>query len=507
VIFRRAPGPLGDSDLLFYAPHEVEDSVRAAIAGVPIPRALLAGGAAPEEKDAHAAERQLRNLYVGRGRRALGWGLWWLFSAPALALAWANMLAGAGAALAWFPPVGQALATLGAATGGVVMAAVVALGPSAWGWSRAVTELRRGRRWGALARGVQRRLRGQPLQLAAEPALNAFNVVTAPTRLKLRDAFASLSDRGAEGASECASLARQLSIAAARHGLPEISDAYHGIYDLLARAERRIGRIDSGVLGERRGRSMAHRVLRDVRDLLAPFRPGYRPPTSPLAPALGASAGVLALVLALGATGLYVVPDGEVLFVEGPAQRLVRAAGGETGAQALRPISVVRGPASGWSAPFPVTVRRSVSLAPRTLSIFSRLRPAGDAAYDIVEVQITYRIVDVDRWASIDSDAGGERRLVVVLSQRLDQFVGGRRQEAAQQVAMQNPALANSPDQIFARADQEVARQLDTYIRFFVTQSAPQIGQGAGVQVAPAFQFQPRQAVDAKEVEAILGEG
>ena len=508
MIFRRAPAPVGEGTFYFYAPQKVEDSLRALGAGVPEPRAIFVADALPDEKDVRAIERQVRSTFSGRARRALAWGLWWALAAPAVALAIANLLPLAAGVFGWLPPLAAALATLGASSGGVVLAACVALGPLVWGWQRAGRELNRARVLGSLVRAAQRRLRSQPLRQEVHPALAAFAAESAAPLSRLRESLEALPDRGVDGAGEGATIARQISQLAARRGLPEISDAYHALYERLALAERRLGRAEGGgnVLEERRARSEASRTLRDARAIFAPFRSGARHSTSPLAPAVGALAGLTALILTVAITGIYLVPDGAALFLEGVGTRAGRLFSPQRVEAPPRPVSAIRGPASGWSAPFPFTGRRYVSLEPRVISIFSRLRPVGDDAYDIVEVRIGYRIVDVDRWALVDADEGGERRVVVGLSQRLDEFIGERRQEAAQRVAMENPTLANSPDQVFARADQAVIQQLDSYIRFFVTQAAPTMAQGAGIQISPQYQFQPRQAVDADVVEAILGQ-
>ena len=503
MIVRRAPAPVGDGAFYLYRPQQVVESLRALAAGAPVERAILVPDALPDEKDVRAIERQLRVTFTGRGRRALGWGLWWLFAAPALALALANLLPLLALFFGWLPPLGAALATLGASTGGVVLGFAVTLAPLVWGWSRAVADLRRAARWRALTRVAQRRLRSAPLRQEQDAALAAFTHETQAPLNRLRDALNGMAERGVDAAGEGAAQARLISQVAARHALPEVAEAYHALYERLSIAERRLGPAEGGsVLAERRSRGEATRAQRAAREIFAPYRIGHRPPASPLAPYLGAGAGVLALALALAATGLYLVPDGAALLIEGIASR----AGRIVSAGASQPGSVVRGPASGWSLPFPLTGRRYLSLEPRVISIFSRLRPVGDDAYDIVEVRISYRITDVERWAQLDAGEDGERRLALVLSQQLDEYIGERRQMAAQQVAMENPNLANNPQAVYDRVDAALAQQLDGLIRVFVTQGAPQLTQGAGVQVSPQYQFQPRQAVDAQMVEAILGQ-
>ncbi|HET7770575.1 MAG TPA: hypothetical protein VFN74_17500 [Chloroflexota bacterium] len=500
---RRAPAPIGDGAFYLYRPEQVEESLHSLAVGAPATRSILVPDTLPDEKDVRAIERQMRTTYMGRGRRALGWGMWWLFAAPALALAIANLLPVLAVFFGWLPPLAMALATLGASTGGVVLGFAVTLAPLGWGWSRAVRDLKRAARWRGLARVAQRRLRTAPLRQEQDPALAAFAQEAEAPLNRLREALNGMAERGVDAAGEGAAQARSIAQLAARHGLPEVAQAYHALYARLSIAERRLGPSEGGsVLAERRSRGEASKAQRAAREIFAPFRIGHRPPASPLAPYLGAGAGVLALALALALTGLYLVPDGAALLIEGVASRAARV----VRAGAAQPGAVVRGPASGWSLPFPLTGRRYLSLEPRVISIFSRLRPVGDAAYDIVEVRISYRISDVERWAQLDADGDGERQIALVLSQQLDEFIGERRQTAAQQVAMENPNLANNPQAVFERVDASLAQNLEALIRIFMTQGAPQLTQGAGVQVSPQFQFQPRQAVDAQMVEAILGQ-
>jgi hypothetical protein len=506
MIVRRAPAPLGDGAYYLYRPQEAEEALRALGAGAPAPRAILVPDALPDEKDVRAIERQLRTTYTGRARRALGWGLWWLFAAPALALAVANLLPLLAFLFGWLPPLAAALATLGASSGGAVLALATTLGPLVWGWRRAARDLGDARRLRALVRAAQRRLRSAPLRQEQEPALAAFSQESEPLVKRLRDAVGGMAERGVDAAGEATSQARQLAQLAALNGLPEIADAYHALYQRLAVSERRLARSEGGgsVLAERRSRGEASKAQRAAREIFEPYRIGFRPPSSPLAPYLGAGAGATVLALTLAGTGLYLVPDGAALVLEGVSARAARAI--SQASEDPRPVSVVRGPASGWTLPFPLTGRRFLSLEPRVITIFSRLRPVGDDAYDIVEVRMGYRIADVERWAQLDADEDGERRLALVLSQQLDEFIGERRQVAAQQVAMENPNLANNPQAVYERVDAALAQQLDSLIRVFVTQGAPQLTQGAGVQISTQYQFQPRQAVDAAMVEAILGQ-
>ena len=506
MIVRRAPVPVGDSAFYLYRAHEVEESLRARGAGAPIVRAVLVPDTLPDEKDVRALERQLRATYTGRGRRALGWGLWWLFAAPALALAVATLLPLLALFFGWLPPLGAALATLGASAGGIVLGAVVTLGPLLWGWYRAARHFRAAGRWRAIARTAQRRLRTVPLRQEAEPALAAFTQAAEPLLTRLRETLGGMPERGVDGAADGAFQARQLAQLAARHGLAETADLYHALYERLAVAERRLGRGDSSgsVLAERRSRSEAIKAQRAARALFAPFRIGHRPPANPLAPFIGAAAGVLVFGLTLALTGLYLVPDGAALVLEGVGVRTARLVARSS--TAPRPVTVVRGPASGWAAPFPFTGRRTLSLEPRIMSIFSRLRPVGEDAYDVVEVRIGYRIVEPERWAMLETDGDGEGQLRLFLSRELDEFIGERRQAAAQQVAMENPALASNPQAVFDRADQLMAQQLDALIRVFVTQGAPQLTQGAGVQISPQFQAEVTARVSASAVEAILGQ-
>ncbi|HEU5315274.1 MAG TPA: hypothetical protein VFX49_04150 [Chloroflexota bacterium] len=508
--YRKAADPVGNGDLYVYLPDALEASLSAAAEGAPAAREVLAADAPPAEADVRTLERQLRAQWVGRARRALGWALWWVLVGPALTLAWANLAAPISRLFFWLPPLRAALATLGETSGGPLLALAVTLAPWAWAWSRAAGDFARARHDRRLARAAaSRRVREAPLRREADADLAAFAREGDALRARLREGAASIGERGADGAGEAADAARQLSVLAARHGLDDVAALYHALYTRFGASERRLSRAErggAGVLAERRAGGEARRVQREVRSLLARFRPGYRPPASPLAPALGALAGIVVLVGTFVVTGFYVVGSDEALFLDSAGSRLARAAGMFGLPAGDRSPAVVRGPAMGWDAPFPLTGRRRLSLATQPIVISARFRGTAAGAVDLIQVQLGYQVAYVERWAALDADGAGAQRLTLGLSSQLEEYIQGRRQEAAQMVVAQTPQLGNDRQQVMARADALVEQNLDALVRVFIGSVAPDVAEEAGVQIGTDFQARIRRGVSMEEANALLGE-
>jgi hypothetical protein len=510
VRYRRTANPLGDGDLFVYAPDALEASLAAAAEGAPAARAVLTPEAPAEDADVRQLERQQRSYWTGRARRALGWGLWWLLAGPALTLAWANLAGPISRIFFWLPPLRVALATLGEASGGPLLALAVTLTPWAWAWRRAARDFGRARRERRLARtAASRRVREAPLRREVEPALAAFTRDGATLRTRLRDGAASIGERGADGAGEAADAARQLSLLAARHGLDDVAALYHALYSRFGASERRLSRAErggAGMVAERAAGGEARRVQRSARTLLGRFRLAHRPPASPLAPVVGVAAGLLVLVGTFAATGIYVLGPDEAMFLEPVGTRLLRARGG-LGVPSEDPApNVLRGPRAGWDMPFPLTGRRRIDLVAQPIVISARFRAAAGGAVDLIQARLTYRITDIERWAALDAGGEGAERLALELSSQLEEYVQGRRQEAAQMVVGQAPQLSNDRQQVMARADALVEQNLEALIRVFVTSFAPDVGAEAGVQFDAQFQSGIRRGVSMEEANALLGE-
>jgi len=507
VIYRKTPNPLGEGDLYLYAPPDLESTLAAAADGAPVSRAVLAADAAPEENDVRALERQLRQAWTGRARRAFGWAMWWLLAGPALSLLWAKVAEPVSGVLL-LPALKRFGATLGASSGGPVLAAAVFLAPWIWSWARGVRDLADARRFRRLAKAAaSRRLREAPLRRETDPALAAFSTEAEPLRARLRTGAAAIGERGADGAGEAADAARQLALLAARHGLAEVSQVYAAVYNRFGASERRLARSErggAGVMAERRASGEAKRVQKEVRRLLARYRPGFRPPSSPLAPALGVLAGVVVLAASVAGTGLYVVDRSGAMLLEPVGLRAARAMG-LANAQESVP-EVVQGPATGWAPPYPLTGRRYVSFEPQPILISARFHRVAADRWDVIQIGTAFRISNVEQWARFDADGHGADRLPLLLSTAFEEYVRSNQQQAAQFVVSQNPALANNPQQAMQRADQLLEQQLDGFTRYFVTNVAPDSVQQFGIQLASESQSRIVRGVPDEVANTLLGE-
>ena len=507
MIYRKTASPIGEGDLYLYAAPELETTLAAAADGAPVSRAVLAADAAPEESDVRALERQVRQAWTGRARRALGWAVWWLLAGPALSLLWAK-IAEPISGILLFPPLERFVATLGASSGGPVLAAAVFLAPWIWSWSRGVRDLADARRFRRLAKAAaSRRLREAPLRREADPALAAFSAEAGPLRTRLRTGAAAIGERGADGASEAADAARQLTLLATRHGLAEVSQVYSALYNRFGASESRLTRAEkggAGMMAERRAAGEAKRVQNEVRRLLARYRPGFRPPASPLAPALGIVAGVIVLAASVAGTGLYVVDRSGAMLLEPVGLRAARTIG-QANAQEAAP-EVIQGPATGLALPYPLTGRRYVSFEPQPILISARFHRVAADRWDVIQIGTAYRISNVEAWARFDADGHGADRLPLLLSGDFEEYVRSNQQQAAQFVVSQNPTLSNNPQQAMQRADQLLEQQLDGFTRYFVTNVAPDSTQQAGIQLASESQSRIVRSVPDEVANALLGE-
>ncbi len=499
LAFVETPGPAGDSDaaaLLVYAPDVAEMVVDAASRGAPLERYAFAAGGAPDEKHGRAVERQLRRDLSARARRNWGSALRWLLLGPALTLLWINLAPAAAVLFFWLPPLAQFVESLGASSGGMLLAAVVGLAPLAWAWNRAWAALRQALYWGRLARYVSsRRYRQSPLHAQADPRVAGFQADAGSLVARLRGLVELIPDKPSDAAAEGADAARQLHLLAFRHGLPEVAQAYHGVYTQLGMAERRIARqerADTGILGERKLAREGRRAQRAVRTQLARFRPGARTAGAALAPVNGVLLGALGLAGVLLLTGSYLVTDDRAVVVESAGGRIARALGGLGVAEGEGPpAEVVRAPGLHWTWPAPLTSRHSVSLGQQRTVLRARFRQSAPDMVDVVELELRFRITDLDRWARLDADGNGTARLSAQLSSLLEEFVSSARQAAAQELAQQNPGLANDRMQLMARADQLVESRMDQVARAFVSGVSTSSGaRQAGIQVLPEHRFQ-----------------
>jgi regulator of protease activity HflC (stomatin/prohibitin superfamily) len=220
---------------------------------------------------------------------------------------------------------------------------------------------------------------------------------------------------------------------------------------------------------------------------LAAFSPTGPVRSRLLAPLAGLLGGLVVLALTLFVTGTYFVSPGEAVIVDPLGARLARLAGalGLASQGAQPPPEVVRteGFHLGW--PLPLVDRHAVTLQEQRLRLRATFRQTGPDLYDVLEVQMRFRISDPNRWAQIDRDGSGTDALGVRLSGLLQTVLQQQRQEARRFVAAQNPALANDPNQVGAQADALVEQRLPDTVRDFVgALSDSSAARDAGVQIS-----------------------
>jgi hypothetical protein len=482
LTYYKVPHPLREGELILYDPDDVRQALEDARRGAPLVREARGAGSPPDEAEVRAVEARLRRWLNERSRVAWGRALWWASLGPALSLLWINFAEAVALLFAWLPPLAVLIATLGAVTGGPLLATLVALLPLIWAWRRAWRHVGEGRAWGRLARlAGGRRFRTAPLQRVGDQPLEAFTSQGAPLVAALRSAAGQLGERGADGAAEVARLMRELYQLAARHGLAGAAGVYHGIYRRFDAAERRVASAEraGGVLAERRVAKELTRARQEVGRGLARHLAQGRAPfrLTSLAPLAGLLGGLLTLVLVLWLTGVYFVEPGQAVIVDPPGARLarlpalfgLRGAGqeGQGGAGGSGPVEVVRSEGYHWGWPRPFSDRHAISLGEQRARLRAILRQTGPDRYDVVLVEVRFRISDVDRWARLDRDGNGVAILSARLSDVLQRVLVQQQQEAAQALRQQNPALADDPAQLAARASQLVEGRLEEIVRAF----------------------------------------
>ncbi|MGH2350082.1 MAG: hypothetical protein ACRDI2_18375 [Chloroflexota bacterium] len=491
--YRKLPHPLRDADLLYYDADQAHQTLEDVRRGAPLSRLALGQDTAPEEAEVRGFETRLRRGFRGRARAAWGWALWWGLLGPALSLLWVNFAVVVAALFAWLPPLAVLIATLGAVAGGPVLAVVVGLVPLIWAWRRAWRHVGEARRWGRLARVVGgRRFRSAPLRREADPGLATFATANAPLLAKLRAQAPNLTERGADGAAEVAQLAHEAYRLAVRHRLPGVAAAYHAIYARFDAAERQMARLEhaGGVLAERKVSGAAQRARREAATRLAVFAPAGRVSTRVLAPFAGLLAGIAALGASFLLAGYHFVQPGQAVIVDTPGARLARLGatfGLPTADGAAPDVVRMEGSHLGWPRPF--AERHSVALGEQRVRLQAIFRQTGPDQYDVLLVELRFRISDLERWAQLDRDGDGVDALAAQLSAVLQNVLQQQRQEARAAIRQQNPGLADNPPQLAAQADQLVEARLEDIVRAFIGElSSAGAMSDAGVQISRQYQ-------------------
>lgn len=500
LTYTKLPNPMREGDLLYHETDAFLNALEDAGHGAPLRRSALGAEAPPEEAEVRGLEGRLRRAAASRSRGAFARAIWWFLLGPTLALLWINFAPAIALLFAWIPPLSELIATLGGVTGGPLLAAAVGVVPLVWAWMRAGRHWGESRRWGRLSRlAGARRLNAVALERGVDPAVAAFAAAGAAPVARLRDRTARLTDHGQDAAAELAQTAREVYQLAQRHGLPGVAGAYHDLYLRFDAAEQRLTRIEraGGMLAERKMDAEAKRVRRQVGGTLAAFSPTGPVRSRFLAP-LGALLGGLAvLALTLFVTGTYFVNPGEAVIVDPPGARLARLAGlagMEEGAGGAPQVVRTEGFHLGW--PRPLVDRHSVTLQEQRLRLQAAFRQTGPDRYDVLQVEMRFRIADPNRWAQLDRDGTGVDALGGRLSGFLETVVQQQRQEARRFLAQQNPALANDPQQLGTQADAMVESRLNETVRDFVAAlSDSAAARESGVQISREAQSRLVQGV------------
>ncbi len=510
VTYYKLPHPLRDGELLFYDADAVSRALDDARRGAPLARVALGAQSPPEEAEVRGLEGRLGRGLRARSRAAWGRALWWILLGPALSLLWINFAPAIALIFSPLPPLEALVASLGAVAGGTLLATAVALVPLVWAWRRAGRPLDEARRWGRLARlAAGRRFAAAPLRRTADAELQAFAAASAGLVTKLRDQASQLPERGADGAAEMAQLAREAYRLAQRHRLAGVAGTYHDIYAGFSAAEQRLARLDraGGVLAERKVAGEGQRVRRQAAGALAAFSPSGPVRSRLLAPLGGLLAGLAALAGTLLLTGMFIVLPGQAVIVDPPAARLARlvpGAGEETGEGARQ---VVRTEGFHWSWPRPFVERHAVTLGEQRVRLRAIFRQNGPNSFDVLFVEMRFRINNVERWAQLDRDGTGAAAFGERLSTVLQELLQQQRQEARQALRQQNPGLADDPAQLGARADQLVEQRLEEIVRAFVAAlSESGATRDAGVQVSQEHQSRLIRGLPAALAGATPGE-
>lgn len=514
LTYYKLPHPLREGDLLYYDADAVSQALDVARRGAPLTRVALGSQSAPEAAEVQGLEGRLRRGLQARARAGWGRALWWILLGPALSLLWINFAPALALIFSPFPPLEALVASLGAISGGPLLAAAVGLVPLAWAWRRAAGHLGQARRWGRLARlAAGRRFAAAPLHREADPQVEAFAAASAPIVSKLRDQATRMTERGADSAAEMAHLAREAYRLAQRHRLAGVAGAYHDVYSRLDAAEQRLGRLDreGGVLAERKMTGETQRVRRQAASALAAFASSGPVRSRRLAPLGGFLAGLATLAGTLLLTGVFIVLPGQAVIVDPPGARLARLVPSGApvtpagAAEAAR--QVVRTEGFHWSWPRPFVERHAVTLGEQRLRLQAIVRQTGPDSYDVLFVEMRFRINDIERWAQLDSDGTGVDALGGRLSSVLQELLQQQRQEARQTLRQQTPSLADDPAQLGARADQLVEQRLEETVRAFVgALSESGATREAGVQVAREHQSRLVRGVPAALAGATPGE-
>ncbi len=449
---------------------------------VEIVHAVASTQTAPaDEVTAHVA--RVAGGFLGEARRAHG-----------AAWRWAGTAVAAFLAVAWFDAVTN-LVSVVTATGGEVLAIVVAAIPAGLAAGKVVAEARRARSLGAVGRALAlARVRRAAVLEEGGDDVAAFASECLSSLTELDGLVAQLPDAGTDTCARAAILALGIARAASRHGLAPVADAYHAIHVTLASAEASAAAAEhaGGMFAESRVRRTMRRAHGAIHASLSPFRVVGGVRTFPLAPAFGVVVALAIVGVTAAITGTFVVPNETAVIVDPPEARLARIA--EAVGVDLSPLgfdggtrTVVRIPGAQWSWPPPFADRRAVVLGDQFATVRSVVIQTGPDTFTVLQVRIRFRIVDLSRWARFDATGNGSARLGRGISAELQ----GRLEAVARdllQRGAREPALAQNPRALARQVEQVMVMQLPGMLgQFAGTVNSFDIVAEAGVRVDPNF--------------------
>jgi len=134
-----------------------------------------------------------------------------------------------------------------------------------------------------------------------------------------------------------------------------------------------------------------------------------------------------------------------------------------SGFRLLPPLTAPRyvtGPAWYWTWPAPFGRRYTVSLTPQTVTMRVPLWRVEEKEQEELEVRLTFRIVDVGRWALRDWDGRGRERLAADLAIFVSSLAQLEQGTLMVRVLQSSPTAMMSLELIEERARQEVRSDL-----------------------------------------------
>jgi hypothetical protein len=407
------------------------------------------------EQAIRRAEGALR-VYCERSAARLRRRAFWLIGLSlGLVSLWANLLYWAGDLLGLVPFLGglrSLLVTHGEVLGGPVLQLAVLALPLAWVWQRSGSHLRAARVWARRARHLTP-LTSHLLSYAADSRLNELAARLRPDLQALQEESLALGRRAERGRAErVQQIASRLARAAYVAECPALGESFDAFRIAAEELRGAIGGMarSRGLLRRwwrRRalrtglGESLLQAYCHQVPAKLAAI------PSFPRLTGLALGLAFSAMILLGGSLG-FAMPQQAVVI---------------SGFRLLPPLTAPRyvtGPAWYWTWPAPFGRRYTVSLTPQTVTMRVPLWRVEEKEQEELEVRLTFRIVDVGRWALRDWDGRGRERLAADLAIFVSSLAQLEQGTLMVRVLQSSPTAMMSLELIEERARQEVRSDL-----------------------------------------------